>query len=167
MRGPQRARRKRPATCKESEPHVPALRAPRGVPSSRPSPSDADALAFVDEHARVVDAPPERAWEALVRVMPRAVDAAAGARFVRLLGCVSTAPEGAFPEPGSALVGFRVARADPPRALVLVGGPRFARYGLAFLLDALDEGRATCMRARTHAAFPGLAEPEGSAGAEG
>lgn len=114
-------------------------------------------LPFVDEHARVVEASPERAWAALVRVLPRAFGGAGAERFARIVGCDIVEPEGRFPESGSAIVGFRVARADPPRELALDGRHRFSDYALTFRLDPLDGGRATRVRAETRAAFPGMA----------
>lgn len=114
-------------------------------------------LPFIDEHARVVQATPERAWAALVHVLPRAFGGAGAERFAHLVGCDATTAEGAFPTEGSAVVGFRVARADRFRELALEGRHRFSTYALTFRLDPLDEGRATRVRAETRAAFPGLA----------
>lgn len=54
-------------------------------------------------------------------------------------------------------MGVRVARADAPRELALAGRLRFSDYALALRLDALDDGRATRVRAETRAAFPGVA----------
>lgn len=114
-------------------------------------------LPFIDEHARLVEAPPERAWAVLIRVLPRAFGGAGAERFARAIGCEEGAPDGRFPAEGSALVGFRVARAEPPRELALTGRHRFSRYALTFRLDAMDEGRATRVRAETRAEFPGIA----------
>lgn len=115
-----------------------------------------EALPFVDENARTVAAPPDRAWAALVRVVPRAFGGNAAARFARVVGCKTTAPDGAFPAEGGAVVGFRVARADAPRELALAGRHRYSEYALTFRLDPVDGGRATRVRAETRAAFPGL-----------
>lgn len=117
---------------------------------------DASALPFVDEHARIVAAPPGAAWAALVRVLPRAFGGRAAERYARAIACDPAAPHGAFPAVGSAIVGFRVARADAPRELALVGRHRFSTYALTFRLDALDDG-TTRVRAETRAAFPGVA----------
>lgn len=112
-------------------------------------------LPFVDEHARAVQASPEATWAALVRVLPRAFGGKGPERFARVVGCDAAKPEGDFPEVGSAIVGFRVARADAPRELALVGRHRYSDYALTFRLDALPEG-ATRVRAETRAAFPGV-----------
>jgi hypothetical protein len=55
--------------------------------------------------------------------------------------------------------GFRVAREEPPAALVLEGRHPFSRYRLGFHLDGLGPERVR-VRARTDAAFPG---PHGAA----
>ena len=115
------------------------------------------ALPFIDEHARVVPAPPEAAWTALAAVLARATGGPLAERYARVIRCDPAAPDGTFPSGGSAIAGFRVARADPPRELVLAGGHRFSRYALTFRLDALDGGRATRVRAETRAVFPGIA----------
>lgn len=118
--------------------------------------SVADPLPFVDEHARVVDAPPDATWAALVGILPRSFGGASAERFARLVGCDVVEHEGQFPEKGSAIVGFRVARSDPPHELALVGRHRFSEYALTFRLDPVDEGRRTRVRAETRAAFPGI-----------
>jgi hypothetical protein len=111
-------------------------------------------LPFVDEHAIDVPAGLERTWAALVAPaggvpggrLPELVATALGCRDTR----ASEPPVGE----GSTLVGFRVARFEPPRVLELEGEHRFSRYALTFLVDEL--GPATCrVRAQTHAAFPG------------
>lgn len=114
-----------------------------------------DDLPFVDEHAVDVAAPPERAWEALVAVLPRAFGGRGAERFARLARCDVARADGAFPREGGAIVGFRVARAAPPRELALAGAHRFARYALIVRVDATERGSR--VRAVTRAAFPGAA----------
>ena len=119
-------------------------------------PDARDVLPLVDEHARVVDASPERAWAALVAALPRTFGGKGAERYARLIACDPASPQGAFPASGSALAGFRVARVDAPRELVLVGRHRFSTYALTFRLDALEGGRVTRVRAETRAVFPGF-----------
>ncbi|MBA2763741.1 MAG: hypothetical protein H0U42_03545, partial [Thermoleophilaceae bacterium] len=88
-------------------------------------------------------------WSALARVLRR--ELGGGAPLAAVLRCE---PSSATPDfagrLGQTLPGFRVVEAAPERLLVLAGRHRFSRYRLTFVLD---EGR---LRARTHAAFPGL-----------
>lgn len=107
-------------------------------------------LPYIDEHVTSVgDAPPERAWSALVEVLRRQLGG--GEQIARALGCDHTRRSPGFDGgPGQTLPGFRVAAAEPGRRLVLEGRHRFSRYELTFLLG---DGR---LRAQTHAAFPGL-----------
>ena len=56
---------------------------------------------------------------------------------------------------GPTLVGFRLSRARPGEELALEGEHPFARYALTFVIDEGIQGRLL-LRARTHAAFPGL-----------
>jgi len=107
-------------------------------------------LPYIDEHATTVGGSREQAWRALVETMRR--QTAGGEPLARLLGCDPAAGTARFDgQPGQAIPGFRVAEAEPGARLVLRGRHRFADYQLTFLLD--DDGR---LRARTHAAFPGL-----------
>jgi hypothetical protein len=113
-----------------------------------------ESLPFVDDHARVVAAAPERTWQALVDVV---------GGFPALPGLLTSVwgldpPVGrgwSEPAPGDAVPGFAVVEADPPRTLVLRGRHRFSRYELRFSLDSVAPGR-TEVHARTAAAFPGL-----------
>ena len=117
-------------------------------------------LPFVDEHSRQVRAPPERVWQALIATMRGQFDGREAAVAARLLGCAPAAGSGDFGRPvvrrDQAIPGFAVAEADAPRRLALRGRHRFSRYALTFVLDD-GPGHATLLRARTHAAFPGLA----------
>lgn len=75
----------------------------------------------------------------------------AGAWFAGMLGCEPAAGTPEFEGlEGQAIPGFRVIESEPGRLLVLAGSHRFSRYRLTFVLD---DG---LLRARTHAAFPGL-----------
>ena len=112
-------------------------------------------LPFVDEHAVEVDAPPERAWDAVVAVTGRAFGGSGGTLFARVVGCDETKVTGTPGAAGSTIVGFHIEATRPPRELVLAGRHRFSEYRLTFLVDALDPGRSR-VRARTHARFPGL-----------
>lgn len=107
-----------------------------------------DDLPYIDEHSRRIDAPPDAVWAALSRVLGR--NRGAGA-LARILGCDPERGTTSFAgRPGEAVPGFRVADAEPGRRLALRGRHRFARYALTFVLDG-DR-----LRARTHAAFPGV-----------
>jgi hypothetical protein len=107
-----------------------------------------DALPFIDEHSVRIDAPADAVWSALLSVL-RGMNGSSA--FARLLGCDpvegTTELTGA---PGDALPGFRVVEAEPGRRLALRGRHRFADYALTF---ELEDG---CLRAVTHADFPGV-----------
>ena len=106
-------------------------------------------LPYIDEHRRSIGASPERTWAALVRTLQATFGG--GDLGARLLGCdpVRESPGFAGLE-GEALPGFLVVEAEPGRRLVLRGRHRFSEYQLAFVLE---DG---ALRARTHAAFPGV-----------
>lgn len=113
-----------------------------------------ESLPFVDDHARVIAAEPDRTWQALVAVL---------GGFPALPGLLTSVwgldpPSGngwADPAPGDAVAGFAVAETDPPRTLVLRGRHRFSCYEVRFTLSPVGFGR-TELHARTAAAFPGL-----------
>ena len=106
-------------------------------------------LPFIDEHRERTAVPDDVVWAALLEVLCHGM--AGSAPLARILGCD---PARGTPEfsgrPGDAVPGFRVVAAEPGRRLVLRGRHRFADYALTFVLDG-DH-----LRARTHAAFPGL-----------
>lgn len=108
-----------------------------------------DPLPYVDEHERQLDASAETVWWALLRVLRRAFGG--GGTIARILGCDPARGTAEFAgRPGDAVPGFRVVEAEPGRRLALRGRHRFADYALTFVYDGAR------LRARTHAAFPGL-----------
>jgi hypothetical protein len=98
-------------------------------------------LPFVDEHGIRVKAPPRQAWTAVQRTAYDLMRAA-HPMFSKLWRL----------EPAS---GFSVAEETAPRRLALRGQHRFATYELTFDVD--PEGDAVTVKARTWAAFPGIA----------
>jgi hypothetical protein len=106
-------------------------------------------LPYVDEHSQRVDAPADVVWMALLRVLRR--ELAGGEPIARILRCDPVQGTSEFAgRPGDAVPGFRIVEAEPSRRLALAGRHRFSRYALTFVLDG-DR-----LRARTHAAFPGV-----------
>lgn len=113
-------------------------------------------LPRIDEHATLIDAGPDRVWEALLRVAEGSMSGAGAPRYARLVGCADTEVSGPRPlAQGSTFPGFHVEQADSGRELALAGGHRFSAYGLVFRLDPLGESQ-TRLRAETRASFPGL-----------
>jgi len=113
-------------------------------------------LPYVDEHSAVLDAGPEVAWEALLRVVEATVGAGSAPALARLLGCADTVASGPRPlAAGSTLPGFHVGAATAPTELALAGSHRFSSYALIFRLERL-EGERTRVRAETRAEFPHL-----------
>ena len=106
-------------------------------------------LPYIDDHSASVGDSPERTWSALVETLRATFGG--GDLGARLLGCdpVSESPGFAGLE-GQTLPGFRVLEAEPGRRLVLRGRHRFSEYQLSFVLEN------GALRARTHAAFPGV-----------
>ena len=109
-------------------------------------------LPFIDERTRVVAAPVERTWEALIAPgqMGRGAE-----RVARILGCDPAIRSGEPGTAGSTTPGFRVVRSTPPRELALEGRHRFSRYALTFLIEQAGPDQSL-VRARTNAEFPGL-----------
>jgi hypothetical protein len=118
-----------------------------GVEDSMERSRPVDDLPYIDEHSRRIDAPPDAIWAALAKVLGRIHG---GSLLARVLACDPARATDSFTgRPGDAVPGFRVVEAEPDR-LALRGRHRFARYALTFVLDG-DH-----LRARTHAAFPGV-----------
>jgi len=99
-------------------------------------------LPYIDEHATTIGAPRDEVWSALSRVTAGSLRDAERSPLTTLLG---TEPR----------AGFAVAESVDNERLALAGRHRFARYSLTFELDDAADG-ATRLRARTHAAFPGV-----------
>jgi hypothetical protein len=112
-------------------------------------------LPFVDQHAVLVEASAACAWTAVGAVVSGAFTSRGAGVAARALGCSDTQARGSPLERGSTVPGFRVARVEPARDLVLAGEHRFSRYALILRIEQLPDGR-TRVRAETHAAFPGL-----------
>lgn len=111
--------------------------------------AETETLPFIDEHSRQIDAPAAAVWNALVRVLRR--QPAGSTTLVRALHCDPPRGSDEFDgRSGEAVPGFEVVESEPGRRLVLRGRHRFARYSLSFVLEG-DR-----LRARTHAAFPGV-----------
>ena len=105
-------------------------------------------LPFIDEHSQQIDAPPERVWMALARVL-RGMNGAP--QLARILRCDPLHGTPGFSgRAGEAVPGFRVVESEPGRRLELRGRHRFASYALTFVVDGAQ------LRARTHAEFPGV-----------
>ncbi|MGW4327720.1 hypothetical protein ACWEKR_17690 [Nocardia sp. NPDC004573] len=88
-------------------------------------------LSYIDEHARSIDANPDRAWKALLKVV-----------------CHD-------PHEPSAPSGFVIDSVAEPHRLALRGQHWFAKYALIFELDEEGPSR-TRVRARSFGDFPGL-----------
>ena len=115
---------------------------------------DPEQLAFLDEHAVLVDAGSEAVWTELLATLKRTFSRPAAARYARLVGCEPSAASGPRPlAEGSSVPGFRVQAHRPPVELALTGRHRFSDYALTFRLDR--EGDRTRLRAETRADFPG------------
>ncbi len=104
--------------------------------------TDDAALPYVDEHVVEIPASRDVVWAALERHVAASLRRAEAVPLTRLLG---TEPR----------AGFAVAERSPAERLTLAGRHRFSRYTLAFVLADAGPG-ATQVRARTHAAFPGV-----------
>lgn len=97
-------------------------------------------LCFVDEHARSVAASPEATYAVLLAWVESHLLVPAPKIFAALWHLDSPS-------------GFTIAERVEPQRVVLRGQHRFARYELAFEVDA--SGPSTKIYARTRAAFPG------------
>lgn len=113
-------------------------------------------LPRVDEHSIEIAAGPGAVWDALGRVVERAMSAGVAPHFARLIGSADVRPSGPRPlAGGSAFTGFHVEVARVPDELALAGSHRFSSYALIFRLDDLGAGR-TRLRAETRGEFPGF-----------
>lgn len=113
-------------------------------------------LPFIDEFDATIDAPPVAVFQSLCRRIGRGFEGAAGRAFTSVIGCAYRG--NSFTNPpieGQEVNGFRVAKVDEPRELILEGRHRFASYRLSFFIESPGEGRSR-LRAKTEAAFPGI-----------
>ena len=107
-----------------------------------------DALPYVDEHSRRIDASTDAIWAGLLTMLRR-LDGNAG--LASLLGCEPRRGTPRFDgRTGDAIAGFRVVEAEHGVRLKLRGKHRFSDYALTFSLDG------DLLSAETYAAFPGL-----------
>jgi len=105
-------------------------------------------LPYIDEHRLRFEASSDAVWTALLEFLR---SRGGSSRIARILGCDPARGTDDFSgRPGDAIPGFRVVEAEPGRRLVLGGRHRFSEYSLTFVLE---DG---FLRARTHAAFPGV-----------
>ncbi len=117
---------------------------------------EAGDLPYVDEHATVIAADPDRVWAALTRTLDAAFSRRGASTYARAVGCADDRASGPRPlAEGSSIPGFRVVTAVPPHRLVLTGRHRFSSYALTFDIDELGARRSR-LRAETRAAFPGV-----------
>jgi len=106
-------------------------------------------LPFIDEHSERIEAPSDRIWMALLKVLRHTMGGSAA--YARFLGCDPVQGTAEFAgRPGETVPGFRVVEAEPGRRLTLRGRHRYASYALTFILDG-DR-----LRAQTHGEFPGV-----------
>lgn len=110
-------------------------------------------IPFIDEHSLTLDAPIADVWRALTRKLA-GWNTPAAAAYAWATGASPRRGTGRFPELGSTLPGFSVRDAEAPHRLALAGSHHFSHYTMAFLLEGT--GEQTLIRARSHAAFPGL-----------
>jgi hypothetical protein len=116
-----------------------------------------DELPFIDEFDAVAMAPAPAVFLALSRRFARSLEGRVARIGARVLGCAHQGTSLAVPlAEGQEGMAFRVAEVCEPKRLVLEGRHRFASYRLTFLVETLEENR-TQLRARTEAAFPGMA----------
>ncbi len=100
-------------------------------------------------------ATPEEVWTALPLALQDAFDHSRARHVAAVLRCDDRGcGSGLGDASDETLVGFHVARTDPPRELALEGRHRFSRYRLTFEIE--PRGAGSRIRAVTHAEFPGL-----------
>ncbi|HEX5852341.1 MAG TPA: hypothetical protein VFY36_04555 [Solirubrobacteraceae bacterium] len=116
-------------------------------------------LPYIDEHSITIGATRERVWEALVSTLRANLGTTTPTPLRMLLDVAPAEARGDWRGAlsiGDALPGFSIAEVSHPERLALSGHHRFSRYALVFEIDSIDAERST-LRARTSAAFPGLA----------
>lgn len=114
------------------------------------------ALPFIDEWETDIAAPADRVFLSVAQRIGLGFGGLVPRVFSRLLGCENQGASYTIPPiEGQEASGFRVARVDRPKELILEGQHRFAAYRLSFFVDAVAEGGSR-LRARTDAIFPGV-----------
>jgi hypothetical protein len=113
-------------------------------------------LPRIDEHALVIDAPPEVVWAAALEVFGGVLSGPVAAAFARLLGCEPARRSGwETASVGAAVPGFRIVTAEPPVLLTIAGRHRFSTYGIVLHVD--PSGTRSRCAAESRAEFPGVA----------
>jgi hypothetical protein len=120
----------------------------------------AEGLPRVDSPCTEVMASAEGCWHALTSVVGKQMSRPPVRALAAVLGCADRQAHGPRDVPGSALAGFHVVCADPPRRWRLEGRHRFSEYALEFRVEDRegegDAGRSrTRLCAETRATFPG------------
>lgn len=101
-----------------------------------------------------MDVSAEEAWPVVIVAFTRLATRPAWRAYGKVVRCE---PEGAGGDPatvGATVPGFRVMRCVPPTEWALEGSHLFSRYGLAFRIDPLGDGRCR-VRAASRAEFGG------------
>ena len=111
-------------------------------------------LVHIDATSVDVTATPERCWDALVWVVGGQMAGTPARVLAAVLGCADRRARGPLEVPGSALGGFHVVAAEPPRRWCLEGRHRFSVYALEFRIEEPAPGRSR-LCAVSRAAFPG------------
>lgn len=114
-------------------------------------------LPYIDSHARLIQATPERVWSSLIETLRKRLAGINPTLSARTLGLEQATVRGDWAgdvQVGDTLPGFAVAEVRAPERLALRGRHRFSSYALTFELES--NGAGCTLTAHTSAAFPGL-----------